>query len=112
MELYDKILTDIKGLEDYEAHDLIIDILDHHSEKSADGIITDSLCIDTVGCTIDRISKGLKYEILDYILESIKEDLKKEYIAAAKKDDGFYNVKAHSIEKDFNIINDIQGMLY
>lgn len=112
MELYDKILTDIKGLEDYEAHDLIIDILDRHSEKNADGVIMDSLCTETMGCFIDRINKDLKYEILDYILESISQDLKKEYTAATKKDDGFYNVKAHSIEKDYKLINDIQGMLY
>lgn len=48
----------------------------------------------------------------DYKIESISQDLKKEYTEATKQDDGFHNVKAYGIEKEYTTIDEIEGLFY
>ena len=103
---YNKILENIKELDDYEKSDLINDLFKEI------GTFEQLDVLESIYNSGDVFDKTSKYETLYYLLKNIKEDLKKEYTEATKEDDGFYNVKAHGIEKEYNTINEMEGLFY
>ena len=101
---YKEILKNIDNLEDYEKSDLIIDIF-----KNIDTFDQ----MDIVQYITQQIfDKSENYEILYTLLDDIKEQIKTEYQKETQKDDGFYNVKAHTLEKEFTIIDKFYNDFY
>ena len=101
---YKELLKNIEDLESYEKSDLIIDIF-----KTLDNF--DQL--DIIQYTTQNIfDKSSNYEILYTLLEDIQEQIKKEYQEESKKDDGYYNVKANTLEKEFSIIEEFYNKFY
>lgn len=102
----EKILKDINNLEDYEKGDIMIDIfkmLDDFSKLDTLQFIQESNLID----------KTCKIELVYSLINTMIEDIKKEYINLySKKDDGFYNVKAHGLEKEYNLLTNFINEFY
>lgn len=102
---YETIKKDIKSLEDYEKSDLIVDLV-----KNGDPFYI----MDNIEYLIENsLDKTSKYDILNSLLESIKNDIRKEYeTETKKKDDGFYNVKLKSLDNEYGKIEEIAGTVY
>lgn len=102
---YNKILENIKDLDDYEKSDLINDLFKEIGTFEQLDVLESIYS----GGGLDKTSK---YETLYYLLGNLKEDLKKEYTEATKQDNGFHNVKAYGIEKEYTTIDEIEGLFY
>lgn len=102
---YETIKKDIESLEDYEKSDLIVDLV-----KDGDPFYI----MDNIEYLIENsLDKTSKYDILNNLLESIKNDIRREYEAETKKkDDGFYNVKLKSLDNEYGKIEEITGTVY
>lgn len=102
---YETIKKDIESLEDYEKSDLIVDLV-----KKGDPFYI----MDNIEYLIDNsLDKTSKYDILNSLLESIKNDIRREYEEETKKkDDGFCNVKLKSLDNEYGKIEEIAGTVY
>jgi hypothetical protein len=102
---YETIKKDIESLEDYEKSDLIVDLV-----KNGDPFYI----MDNMEYLIENsLDKNAKYDILNTLLESIKNDIKREYeTETKKKDDGFYNVKLNSLDNEYGKIEEITRTVY
>ena len=102
---YETIKKDIESLEDYEKSDLIVDLV-----KNGDPFYI----MDNIEYLIENsLDKTSKYDILNSLLESIKNDIRKEYeTETKKKDDGFHNVKLKSLDNEYGKIEEIAGTVY
>ena len=101
---YKELLKNTEELESYEKSDLIIDIF-----KTLDNF--DQLDIIQY-ITQEVFDKSSNYEILYTLLEDIQEQIRKECQEETRKDDGYYNVKANKLEKEYSIINDFYNKFY
>lgn len=100
----ESIKKDIEYLENYEKSDLIIDLF--KNQDSFDKM-------DIVQYITQQIfDKSENYKILYTLLDDVKEQIKKEYQKETQKDDGFYNVKANKLEKEFAIIDKFYNEFY
>ena len=116
MEMYNKILEDCKQLDDYEKSDLLIDLFKDINKKVSnkyDQWSIDDLVNDTIIVLLEALEKNLKYNalstIIDQLLKSVEDEAKKEL---SKKDDGYHNVKLESLEREYNTLKTIEGLLY
>jgi hypothetical protein len=102
---YETIKKDIESLEDYEKSDLIVDLVKNGNPF---------YIMDNMEYLIENsLDKNAKYDILNTLLESIKNDIKREYeTETKKKDDAFYNVKLNSLDNEYGKIEEIAGTVY
>lgn len=101
---YKEILKNIENLDEYEKSDLIIDIFKTVGSFNQ---------LDIIQYTTQQIfNKSENYEILYTLLEDIQEQIKTEYKKECTKDDGYYNVKANKLEKDYTIIQEFYNKFY
>lgn len=103
---YETIKKDIESLEDYEKSDLIVDLV-----KNGDPFYI----MDNMEYLIENsLDKNAKYDLLNTLIENIKNDIRREYeTETKKKDDGFYNVKLNALKKELeNIENIIERLEY
>lgn len=101
---YESIKKDIESLQDYEKSDLVVDLV-----KNGDPFYI----MDNIEYLIQTMDKNCKYDILNFLIENIKNDIRKEYQKENKKnDDDFYNVKLNSLDNEYGKIEEITGIVY